>query len=158
MTELIKRVLSASSDTAHVDEHSDHHGVHHAEDEHSDHHGVGLSRRITFAFFMCMIFAQVIMHFTSLLGIPFTPMVFVASICFGTSRILPDEFLNNFLYSLDPDFLLLVFIPPLVYESASSVDYHKFMKQLGKILIMALPMVVASTYLTALVMYYVLGY
>jgi NhaP-type Na+/H+ or K+/H+ antiporter len=59
---------------------------------------------------------------------------------------------------LDPNFLLLLFLPPLIYESASAVDYHTFKRQSGKIMLMAFPMLLAATYLTALVMFYVLNY
>jgi len=54
--------------------------------------------------------------------------------------------------------MMLIFLPPLIFESAFSTDYHTFKKQLGKILLMAIPIILAATFLTALVMYYVLGY
>jgi NhaP-type Na+/H+ or K+/H+ antiporter len=85
-------------------------------------------------------------------------MVFVAAIIVGASKAIDDDVLNDFLFSLDPDFLLLLFLPALIYESASSVDWHTFKRQSGKIMLMAFPMLLAATYLTALVMYYVLNY
>jgi NhaP-type Na+/H+ or K+/H+ antiporter len=66
--------------------------------------------------------------------------------------------LNDWIFGMDPDFLLLLFLPALIYESAASVDYHTFKRQSGKIILMAFPMLLAASYLTALVMFYVLNY
>ena len=54
--------------------------------------------------------------------------------------------------------ILLVFLPALIFESAFSVDWHIMKKQLGQILILAGPIVVCSTFLSALAMRYILGY
>jgi NhaP-type Na+/H+ or K+/H+ antiporter len=155
MTELLNRILSATIESDHDidDEHAEEHG-----DTNGGHHGVGLGRKYTFAFFISLVIGQLLKHFTDKIGIPFTPVVFVSGIILGTSRLISDERLNFFLNSLDPDFLLLLFLPPLVYESASSVDYHTFKRQSGKIFLMAFPMILCATYITAFVMYYVLGY
>ena len=63
---------------------------------------------------------------------------------------------------LDPQFMLILFLPALIFESAFSCDYYTFRMQLrmqlGKILILAFPMLLAATFLTATVMYYVLNY
>jgi NhaP-type Na+/H+ or K+/H+ antiporter len=54
--------------------------------------------------------------------------------------------------------MLIFFLPALIFESAFSCDWHTFRMQLSKILILAFPMMMAATFLTALVMYYVLNY
>lgn len=59
---------------------------------------------------------------------------------------------------LDPQFMLIFFLPALIFESAFSSDWHTFRMQLSKILILAFPMMMAATFLTATVMYYVLDY
>jgi NhaP-type Na+/H+ or K+/H+ antiporter len=66
-----------------------------------------------------LVCGQALLHLTNKVGLPYTPVVFVFGIILGASRVFSDETLNNFLTNLDPDLLLLIFIPPLVYESAS---------------------------------------
>jgi len=52
----------------------------------------------------------------------------------------------------------MLFMPALIFESAFSADFHTFSMQLPKILLMALPMLLAATFLTACTMYYMLDY
>ena len=59
---------------------------------------------------------------------------------------------------MDPHLILMIFLPALIFESAFNSDWHIFKHELWKVLIMAGPMLVISTGLTALVIYYVLGY
>jgi solute carrier family 9 (sodium/hydrogen exchanger), member 10/11 len=54
--------------------------------------------------------------------------------------------------------MLILFLPALIFESAFSSDWHTFRMQLSKILILAFPMLLAATFLSATVMYYVLNY
>lgn len=50
---------------------------------------------------------------------------------------------------LDPHVLLFIFLPALVFGSASAVDIHVFTRELGQILILAIPGVIVATVLTA---------
>ncbi len=54
--------------------------------------------------------------------------------------------------------MLLLFLPALIFESAFSCDYYIFKMQFGKIFLLAFPMLLAATFITALVMYYILGH
>ena len=58
----------------------------------------------------------------------------------------------------NPHLLLLIFLPALIFESAFNSDWHIFKVELGQILIMAGPMLIGSTFLSALMMTYVFGY
>jgi NhaP-type Na+/H+ or K+/H+ antiporter len=60
--------------------------------------------------------------------------------------------------SMNPHLIMLIFLPPLIFESAFNTDAHLFYYEIWKILALAGPAVIASTYLTAVVMYYILGY
>jgi len=53
---------------------------------------------------------------------------------------------------------LFVFLPALIFESAFNSDWHIFKKIFGQVLIMAGPMLLISTLLSALMMRHVLGY
>lgn len=59
---------------------------------------------------------------------------------------------------IDPHLLLFVFLPALIFESAFNSDWHIFRKIFWQVIIMAGPMLLASTGLSAGMMYYVLGY
>ena len=59
---------------------------------------------------------------------------------------------------MDPHLLLLIFIPALIFESAFNSDWHMFKKEMGQILLMAGPMLLVSTGLTAVMMRYILQY
>lgn len=59
---------------------------------------------------------------------------------------------------MDPHLILLIFLPALIFESAFNSDWHIFKHELWKVLIMAGPMLVIATGLTAVMMYYILGY
>jgi len=65
--------------------------------------------------------------------------------------------IEDALSQMDPSFMLFLFLPALIFESAFSTDWHTFVIQLPKILIMALPIMGIAIYLTALVMFYLLN-
>jgi NhaP-type Na+/H+ or K+/H+ antiporter len=67
-----------------------------------------------------------LVHITDKIGIPYTPIVFIVGIIIGVSGSISDEKMQELFLGLDPDFLLLIFLPALIYESASSVDFHTF--------------------------------
>ena len=51
------------------------------------------------------------------------------------------------LAELDPHLLLHIFLPPLIYESASAIEWHVFYQLKWAALLLAVPGVIASTYL-----------
>jgi len=59
--------------------------------------------------------------------------------------------LNN----VNPDFLLLIFIPPLIFESSFSSNYHTIRAEFGQALILAGPGVVIASFVTAFFAYYI---
>jgi NhaP-type Na+/H+ or K+/H+ antiporter len=59
---------------------------------------------------------------------------------------------------MDPHLLMMIFLPALIFESAFNSDWHIFKHELGKILLMAGPMLIGSTFAAAAVFSYVLGY
>ena len=59
---------------------------------------------------------------------------------------------------IDPHLILLIFLPALIFESAFNSDWHIFKVEFAQVLIMAGPMLIGSTYLSALMMTYIFGY
>jgi solute carrier family 9 (sodium/hydrogen exchanger), member 10/11 len=55
------------------------------------------------------------------------------------------------LADLDPHLLLHIFIPPLIYESASAIEWHVFFNLKWTALLLAVPGVIGSTYLLGFV-------
>lgn len=94
-----------------------------------------------------------------MIKIPYTPLLTIAGLILG---IIPDfqqlPVMEQVVTKLNPQFMLIFFLPALIFESAFSSDWHTFRMQLSKILILAFPMLMAATILTALVMYYILNY
>lgn len=59
---------------------------------------------------------------------------------------------------MPPHLLLFIFIPALIFESAFSTDWHIFKVEFGQVAMMAGPMLIVSTFLSACMMYYIYGY
>jgi|TARA_B100000929_G_scaffold45911_1_gene32634 NhaP-type Na+/H+ or K+/H+ antiporter len=51
----------------------------------------------------------------------------------------------------DPHSMLMIFVPPLIYESSFNIDYHIFKKYLWHFLFLTIPGVIFSTAITGLV-------
>jgi hypothetical protein len=62
------------------------------------------------------------------------------------------------LTNIDPHTILLLLLPPLLFESSSKIDWHTFKRVAGQSLILAGPGVVICTALTAVFVYYVFDY
>jgi len=57
---------------------------------------------------------------------------------------------------IDSQVLLLVFLPGLIFRDAIDIDMYMFQKSFSQLLVLAFPMVLVGTFLTALVVVYVL--
>lgn len=60
--------------------------------------------------------------------------------------------------SLDVHIITMIFIPPLIFDSAFSADWYLFQKQFGKIILLAVPVLGICVALTAVGMFYGLQY
>lgn len=98
-----------------------------------------------------------IKHFT---GIPYTPMLLIVGILMGVTSPWLWAFGSSvqFVITLTGQFLLYVFIPPLIFESAFSFDVIVFNNAFFQILILAVPVVAMQAIFTAGIILYVLGY
>ena len=61
-------------------------------------------------------------------------------------------------YDPSPELVFLIFLPALIFESAFNSDWYVFKRQFVKILLMAGPMLIFSTFVTAAVMFFVLRF
>ena len=62
------------------------------------------------------------------------------------------------LSNIEGALLLLILLPALIFESAFNLNWHIFKVEFNQILILAGPMLIVATFLTAVMMRFVLGY
>mmetsp|Transcript_27066 Transcript_27066/g.40073 ORF Transcript_27066/g.40073 Transcript_27066/m.40073 type:complete len:877 (-) Transcript_27066:218-2848(-) len=93
-------------------------------------------------------------------AIPYTAIMFLLGAAMGAGSVLhgADSEINATILQwtdINAEVLLLVFLPGLLFRDALHVNWHLFCMSVSQIMIMAFPMVLAGTTLTALVAFYV---
>ncbi len=122
------------------------------------------SEALLFPFF-CHILGIFSFYFMSryVKDLPYTVVLFVI----GTAMGVILRFTNNDNYlgtsmlqwvEIDSELLLAGFLPGLLFGDALGIDFHLFSISFFQILILAFPMVLLGTVLTALVGFYILPY
>jgi hypothetical protein len=115
-------------------------------------HHLPISIDCTLFLFICLFAGGLIKQFANWTGIPYTSLITVFGIIlgtffhddgrFGTAMKIWSEF--------DPHLMLFVFLPALIFESAFNSDFHIFNKIIYQCLMMAGPILLACTGLTAI--------
>ena len=94
------------------------------------------------------------------INFPYTPMLLVIGLVWGYLidylGLLGDS--AKEWSTIDPHAILIIFIPALIYESALGTDFHMFRREIGSILLLAVPGVLVSTIITAIAVLFVLQY
>ena len=95
--------------------------------------------------------------------LPYTAVMFVLGVGMGigaTRTGLDDELSVSIgMWSgINSEVLLLVFLPGLIFKDALHINFHLFTASLSQILLLAFPMVLAGTVLTACVAFYIFPY
>jgi len=96
-------------------------------------------------------------------GVPYTAVLFVIGMLMGVGTVrggFTDQ-LSQSIYlwqGINSEVLFCVFLPGLLFKDAIEVNFHLFQISFGQLLVMAFPMVLAGTLLTALVAMYVFPY
>ena len=101
--------------------------------------------------------------------LPYTAVMFILGVIMGlvasTEQLLIPSKHENYLHDtlfawqgIDSEVLLLVFLPGLIFKDALGQNPHLFALGFGQLFIFAFPLVLAGTYLTAYVGFYVLPY
>jgi NhaP-type Na+/H+ or K+/H+ antiporter len=62
------------------------------------------------------------------------------------------------LTGIDPHTILLILLPPLLFEASSKVDWHTFKRVSGQSIILAFPGVILAIGLTAAYVFYTFDY
>ena len=121
-----------------------------------NHHELDFGSSIVFSVMVMLLVGQTIKHFSDWSKVPFTPLMCLFGLCLGLNTPFHCTQVALAWGNMSPKFMLMLFIPALIFESAFSCDYHTFKMQFGKIIILALPMLMASTFTTAAIVYYLL--
>jgi len=95
--------------------------------------------------------------------LPYTAIMFLLGTFMGVgaTRLHNNNRLSESIWQwgfIDSEVLLLVFLPGLMFKDAFGVNVRLFVLGLNQLLLLAFPMVLAGTCLTALVGFYVLPY
>ncbi len=91
------------------------------------------------------------------LRLPFTVVLVVVGLALGEmARQIP---FMKFLASIElsPEAILFIFLPILVFESAFNLDARLFLKNLGPILLLAVPILLLSTFVTGFILHWSVG-
>mmetsp|Transcript_26723 Transcript_26723/g.44147 ORF Transcript_26723/g.44147 Transcript_26723/m.44147 type:complete len:1003 (-) Transcript_26723:215-3223(-) len=96
-------------------------------------------------------------------ALPYTAVMFIIGLIIGFAEHRHDS--NNAIHEstatwlqINGELILLIFLPGLLYLESYNIDIHLFIKSFNQILVMAFPMVLAGTTLTACVAYYIFPY
>ena len=106
---------------------------------------------------LCMVGSCIIKHMTTKVTTPFpySFLLLIYGIFIGT--LAKYVFLNEekeiiYIWShTDPHSMLMIFVPPLIYESSFNIDYHVFRKYIWHFLFLTIPGVIFTTAITGLV-------
>ena len=96
---------------------------------------VDLLSLMTTLTFTALLVGQLIKHISISTKIPYTPMVTILGVALGSIpqvRVYTMQVWDE----IDPHFLLLLFLPALIFESAFTSDWYIFRMQIWKILIL----------------------
>jgi NhaP-type Na+/H+ or K+/H+ antiporter len=110
--------------------------------------------------FVGMVIGQVGKQISHRFKIPYTPMLVVVGILVGYyADHMGDIGIGIKVWSqMDPHLILLLFLPALIFESAFNSDWHTFKVEIWQVILLAGPLLMASTYLSAYAFNYILGY
>jgi len=120
----------------------------HSVDVHSDH---GVGNHVILYILMGLLLGQVMKHFANFTKLPYTPILAITGLIIG---FLYEELGNwgdgaSIVSGIDPHTFFLIFLPPLIFESAFSIDWHIIKTEIIQILILAGPCLVVSAFVTA---------
>ena len=138
--------------SAHSDSHDDTNSTHNDTSSHSsahdDHEGIIY---VVFTTFLALLLGAGTKYVLKNSTIPYTVVLLFLGFLIGELGSLNTDIgeYNRVIMDFDPHLMLYLFLPVLIFESAFSLDYHIFFKQIYSILIMAMPGVLLASIMIA---------
>lgn len=105
--------------------------------------------------------AALVRHILKRTPLPYTVILMVVGLLIGlATKSSKLSFLQDYtlIAGINPDLMLLTFLPTLIFESAFVMDIHTFKKTIFQALILACPGLIISTVLTAIMARYLFTY
>lgn len=102
--------------------------------------------------FTGLLIGQILRHICNKFKLPYTPLLALIGIGIGFLNEYTKKWGDAayFISHIDPHTFFLIFLPPLIFESAFSMDWHVIKVEFVQILILAGPVLVVAAFLTAL--------
>jgi NhaP-type Na+/H+ or K+/H+ antiporter len=96
-------------------------------------------------------------------GVPYTCIMFITGMIMGVGAArsgFDDQLTESITLwrSINAEVLFAVFLPGLLFKDAIEINFHLFQASLAQLLLMAFPMVLAGTFLTACIALYIFPY
>jgi len=91
--------------------------------------------------FVGLTLGQLTKHLCNTIKLPYTPVLVIVGMVVGAITEVMSDFGDGaeYISKIDPHTFFLVFLPPLIFESAFSIDWHIIKVELVQILILAGP-------------------
>jgi len=89
------------------------------------------------------------------INVPYSVCLMAVSVIWGVlmstcmRKYLPDNHPTYLVKDMDPHLFLIIFIPPLLFESAFAINYHTFRRSLFQSVFLAIPGMVVGALITA---------
>ena len=115
---------------------------------------------VTIFLFISLFIGQNCKVLSAWIGVPYTSIITVIGLLFGLFHAYFGKLDAAIMAwsKMDPHLLLLLFLPALIFESAFNSDWHIFKHEIWKVLLMAGPMLLIATALSAVMIHNILGY
>lgn len=94
-------------------------------------------------------------------GFPYSPMLLVVGTLAGVYKAEMGTTLNSaieIVLQIDPEAILMIFIPTLIFESGFNMNWYVFKKNVWQVLLLAFPGVAVGAAILGVALNYVLGY
>lgn len=103
---------------------------------------------------------MILLGIKNITNIPYTPMLLTLGLAIGAAGDYLWAFGDSMQYviKLSAHTLLMVFIPPLIFESSFSLDTTIFITSFWQIIILAFPAVALTAFFIAIVLRFFLAY
>lgn len=133
------------------------HSTHvHSESQIHNQHGLGLAFNLVLLVMGVLLAGAATRRVVSHLRLPYTVLMLLLGILVGLGSSYFSRMTGMALFTegllVSPHVIIFVFLPTLIFESAFNMDGYKFNKFLGTIVLLAGPVLVLSTCLTASLM------
>jgi NhaP-type Na+/H+ or K+/H+ antiporter len=74
-----------------------------------------------------LLIGQIVKHICNIYKLPYTPFLALFGFCVGSSSLIHKSVVASWV-SVEPHFIMLLFLPPIIFEEAMNFDWYSFKK------------------------------